>query len=159
MDPEFVLLCKWRSRIFFLWNVKKAKKSLRDFLYNQTIYAYFPVDFDALSSPWFPRKALLLKHVAWGWLSKCENFPGWIPYFEASNLRTFAEVFLRKGSLPKFLITVACDCLTLIFFNIIPAIKHMIFCSLISILKVESKMSCRRDGTRIVSRENSFARK
>ena len=40
------------------------------------------------------------------------------------HLRTFAEVFLEKVSLPKSLITIACGSLTLIFFNIIPAIRH-----------------------------------
>ena len=34
-----------------------------------------------------------------------------------------------------------------------------LFRSMIAILKVESEMFCRRDGTRIVSQENSFARK
>ena len=33
----------------------------------------------------------------------------WILYFEASNLTTCAEVFLEKVSLPKFLMTIACD--------------------------------------------------
>ena len=35
-----------------------------------------------------------------------------------------AQVFLEKVSLPMSLITIACDSLTLIFFNIIPAINH-----------------------------------
>ena len=48
---------------------------------------------------------------------------GWISYFEASNLRTFTKVFIEKVSLSKFLITIACDILTLIFFNTILAIK------------------------------------
>ena len=91
-------------------------------LYSQTIYAYFLADFEALS---FTREALVLKHVArLREIVRLLKFFGLNPYFEASNLRTFAEVFLEKVSLPKFLITIACDSLTLIFFNIIPAIKH-----------------------------------
>ena len=41
-----------------------------------------------------------------------------------SILRIFAEGFLEKVSLPKFLITTACESLTLTFFNIMPAISH-----------------------------------
>ena len=85
-----------------------------------------------------------------------KSFPGWIPYFEASNLRKFAEVFLEKLNLPEFLIAIASDSLTLIFVNIILAMKHSyLFRRMKRILKVESEIFCRRDGTRIVSRENS----
>ena len=91
-------------------------------LYSRTIYAYFPADFEALS---FPREALVLKHVArLREIVRLLKFFGLNPYFEASNLRTFAEVFLEKVSLPKFLKTIACDSLSLISFNVIPAIKH-----------------------------------
>ena len=96
----------------------------------------------------------------WGLLPKCSSFPSWIPYFEASNLRTFAIVFLEKVSLPKFLIIISRVSLTRIFFNIIAAIKDThgyLFRSMTRILKVESKTFCWRDGTRIVSQENSFA--
>ena len=41
-----------------------------------------------------------------------------------SILRIFAECFLEKFSLPKFLITTACESFTLTFFNIMPAISH-----------------------------------
>ena len=34
-----------------------------------------------------------------------------------------------------------------------------LFCSMLGVFKVESEWFCRRDGTRIVSRENSFALK
>ena len=33
-----------------------------------------------------------------------------------------------------------------------------LFCSIITILKVESEKFCQRDGTRMLSRKNSFAR-
>ena len=101
-DTGFAPLCKWRSRISFLWNVKQNKKSLRG-VFKQSRCAKF--------------------ECGW-WLLRCWSFPQWISYFEASNLRTFAELFLEEVSLLKFLITIACKSLTLIFFNIIPAIKH-----------------------------------
>ena len=118
-------------------------------LYNQAIYAYFPVGFDAQSSPWFPP---------------------WTSYFEACHLRVITEVLKFSGlnsllwsiqfhnicrslswkvSLLKFLITIACDSLG----------HRYLFRSMIRIFQVESEKFCRRDWTRIISREKSFARK
>ena len=74
--PRLVLLCKWRSRISFLWKVKQAKKRLKVTLYNQRAFAYFPVDLDALISPWFPP---------------------WSSCFEAYCLRLIAEVLRFSG--------------------------------------------------------------
>ena len=163
-DPGLVLLCKWRSRISFLWNVKQAKKRLRSgCLMQSKSFCIFPCELWYAKFPRdFYREALVLKHVVWGWLPKCESFPGWIHYFEASNLRTFAKVFLEKVSLPVSLITKGCDSLTLIFFNIWPAINctAIYFAHCMNFKgEVESEKFCQRDGTRIVSGKNSLDRK
>ena len=115
------------------------------------------------------------------WCAKFSVISPWSFYFEACRLRVIVEVLKFSGlnsllwsiqfenicrslswkSLSKFLITIACDSLTLILSNIIPSCQghRYLFRSMIRILKVESKSFCRRDGTRIVSPENSFARK
>ena len=40
--PRLVLLCKWRSRISFLWKVKQAKKRLRSDLIQSKSFCIFP---------------------------------------------------------------------------------------------------------------------
>ena len=87
-------------------------------LYNQAIYAYFPVGFDAQSSPWFPPWTSYIEACRLRVIAEVLKFPAWIPYFEASNFRTFAEVYLENVSLSKFLITIVCRSLTLILSNI-----------------------------------------
>ena len=91
-DPGFVLLCKWRSRISFLCNVKQAKKHLRDVLIqpsNLCIFrrglwcAKFPMitpvkllfwsmslEGDCWSIKAFRVEFLALKHPIWENLSK-----------------------------------------------------------------------------------------
>ena len=48
------------------------------------------VDFDALSSLWFPPWSSCFEASCLRVIAEVLNFPGWIPYFEVSNLRTFA---------------------------------------------------------------------
>ena len=124
-DPGFVLLCKWRSRISFLCNVKQAKKRLRDVLIQPSNLCIFRRGLWCAKFPMITPVKLLLWSMSLGgdcWSIKA--FRVWIPCFEASNLRTFVKVFLEKISLPEFLITIVCDSPTLIFFNIIPAFKN-----------------------------------
>ena len=67
---------------------------------------------------------------------------------------------MEKVSLPKYLITVACAYLTLMFFNIIHASAARLDISQhVNILMLESEKFCRRVRMRIVSRGISFARK
>ena len=124
-DPGLVLLCKWRSRISFLWNIKQAKKRLRSGLIQSKSFSKFPcglwcANFSVISTVKLLFQSMLFEVD----YRSVKVFPGWIPYIEVSNLRTFAEVFLENVSLPMSLITIACDSLMLIFFNVMPAINH-----------------------------------
>ena len=63
--------------VFLSYEMLNRPKIVQEMsLYNQAIYAYFPVDFDALSSPWFSR---------------------WSSCFEACRLRVIAEVLKFSG--------------------------------------------------------------
>ena len=93
-------------------------------------------------------------------IAKVLKFSGLNSLLKASNLRTFAKVFLEKVSLPKFLYNSSMGLSYAdIFQHITICQAHgYLFHSTKRILKVESKMFCQREGTRIASRKNSFAR-
>ena len=63
-DPGFVLLCKWRSRFSFLWNVQQAKKFLRGVFIQSKNLCIFP---SGLWSSKFPVISPL-KLLFWGML-------------------------------------------------------------------------------------------
>ena len=128
-------------------------------LYNQGMYACFPMDFDALSSLWFPPWSSCFEACRLRVVSEVSKFAGLNSLLWSIQLENIAKVFLEKVSLPKFLITTACNSYADFFqHNTIYQGHGYVFCSMIRILKVESKTFCGRDGTRTVSQENSFAR-
>ena len=93
-------------------------------------------------------------------IAKILKFSGLNSLLKASNLRTFAEVFLEKVSLPEFLYnsSMGLSCADIFQHITICQAHGYLFHSTKRILKVESKMFCQREGTRIASRKNSFAR-
>ena len=160
-DPGFDLLCKWRSHIFFYEMLKRLKNFQEVSLYNQTTYAYFTVVFYALSFPWFVLWSSCFEECCLRVIAEVLKFSGLNSLLWSNQFENICGSFFEKFSLSKFLTTIVCDFLTLIFFSIIPAIMHTAthFAAMIRILKAESEKFCRRDGRRLISWENSFARK
>ena len=134
VDPGFVLIMQTTKSHFLLVKCKAGQKIFKRSFF--TIKQLTHVNFLKTTKELiflrglscavlrdFLRETVILRNAIWGWLPKFLNFPSWIPYFEASNLRTYAEAFLEKVSLPKSLIIIQYVCLTLVLLNIITAIK------------------------------------
>ena len=125
MDSGFVLSRKWRSHISFLWNVKQAKKRLEGILIQSSNLCVFPLELWCSKFPVISLVKLLF------WSMPFEGDRRSVKVFQVEfltlkhlNQENVSEVLYEKVSLPKFLITIACHSLMLIFFNIILAIKH-----------------------------------
>ena len=129
-------------------------------LYSQTIYAYFPASYDAPSFPWFPREALVLKHPSE------DDFRG-VKVFPVEFLALEHPIWVH---LPKFFLTkLVCQvsdnnsmrlsCTDIFQHNTSYQRHDYLFGSMLRILKLEREKFYQRDGTRRVSRENSFTLK
>ena len=63
-DSGLVLLCKWRSRISFLWNVKQAKKRLRSGLIQSKSFCIFPCGLWCANFPVISTVKLLFRSMS-----------------------------------------------------------------------------------------------
>ena len=123
-DPGFVLLSKWQSRISFLWRPKQGKKRLRDVFMQSSNLCIFPGGlWCAKISVISPRSSCL--EACWLMvIAEVLNFFVLNSLLWSIQFENICQSFLERPILPTFLITIACDSLTLIFFNVTPAIKE-----------------------------------
>ena len=110
-DPGLVLLCKWRSRIFFLRNIKQPEKTfkkgsytLKELLYISqprplgTRLVYFSVVFDALFSPWFPPWSSCFEACCLRLIDKLLKFSGFNSLLWSIQFKNICRSFYWKCS-------------------------------------------------------------
>ena len=120
----FVLLSKWQSHISFLWRPKQGKTRLRGVFMQSNNLCIFPRGLWCAKISVISPRSCCLEACFLMVIVKVLKFFGLNSLLWSIQFENICQSFLEKLSLTKFLITIACDSLTLIFFNITPAIKE-----------------------------------